>query len=432
MTALRGLLARVPLVGGHLSATAWQAIFLFAVDGVTNVVDYLFHLYLGRSLTPRGFAVVQTINSVVLIGATALGVLQPVVARYVAEARAAGEPARARAIFQRYFWLSTLLGGLLTLLVALAREPLAAWLNVPVPALLLTSFLLGLAVARPVVAGMLQGQQQFVAFGLTRSAFAIGRLLLAFLLIGLLGAGALGGVAALPLGAALALTLGLVALGRGVWERGEPMPPARFREGWGLSLAALLAYTAFMSLLNADLIWVNRTFAPAQAATYATAVVLRRVLSVLPGAVLVILYPRLVETLAQGRLPDRLLARAAVVVGGSSLLLALAYGAAGEALVSLLFGAAYAPAAPLLGMMAVAMIGYGFASIWMNLFLASRPWPFVLLLVAAAVAQVGLFARGGSSLVATAQRFGLGGWSLAVAGLALYLFWLRPTLRSDA
>ncbi|MGH2542162.1 MAG: hypothetical protein ACRDIB_05180, partial [Ardenticatenaceae bacterium] len=183
----------------YLSVTAWQTLFLFALDGVTNVVDYAFHVYLGHALSPGDFAVVQTLNSTLLIAATACGVLQPVVARYVAETLAAGDGvSQGRAIFQLYFWQSVLLGLLLMLLVRQAREPVAAWLNVPAPAVTLLGYVLLLSFARPVVAGMLQGKQQFVAYGLTRTAFAVGRLVVALILVGVAGAGALGGVASLP------------------------------------------------------------------------------------------------------------------------------------------------------------------------------------------------------------------------------------------
>ena len=45
-------------LGRYVSLAMWQALFLFAVDGVANVLDYLFHAFLGRSLAPSDFAVV--------------------------------------------------------------------------------------------------------------------------------------------------------------------------------------------------------------------------------------------------------------------------------------------------------------------------------------------------------------------------------------
>ena len=44
----------------------------------------------GRALVPAEFAIVQTLNSLILILLTTFGVLQPVVARFVAESKAGG------------------------------------------------------------------------------------------------------------------------------------------------------------------------------------------------------------------------------------------------------------------------------------------------------------------------------------------------------
>ncbi|NUM48146.1 MAG: hypothetical protein HUU38_25855, partial [Anaerolineales bacterium] len=73
------------LDGGWARGVAFQTLFLFGVDLLTNGVDYLFHVYLGRALVPGDFAVFQTVNSMLIVVITAFGVFQPVVARGVAE-----------------------------------------------------------------------------------------------------------------------------------------------------------------------------------------------------------------------------------------------------------------------------------------------------------------------------------------------------------
>jgi O-antigen/teichoic acid export membrane protein len=275
---------------------------------------------------------------------------------------------------------------------------------------------------------MLQGQQRFVAFGLTRTAFAVGRLVVAVILIGMAGTGGLGGVAALPLGAVVALAAGLMWLGRKVWQRGSRVPRVVIWEGWRLSLGALLAYSAYMSLLNLDLIWVNRVFPAEMAGSYATAVVLRRVLSLLPGAVLVILYPRIVERVARGELPDRALLKSLLVIAGTTLSLTALYFLFGSPIVRLLFGPDYPGAGALLGWMGVAMIGYGIAAIWLNLYLATTAGPFVALLAGTAVLQYVLYGTIHDSLRGMTLLFGIGGWLPALGGLVLYVLWLRPRL----
>jgi O-antigen/teichoic acid export membrane protein len=278
-----------------------------------------------------------------------------------------------------------------------------------------------------VVAGMLQGQERFIAFGLTRLVHALGRFAVAVILVSL-GSGVLGAIAAFPIGSALALLAGLGFLGVAVWQPGPALSSRWLRDGLRLSAHAFLAYAAYMSLLNIDLIWVNRSFSGEMAGSYAIAVLLRRVLALMPGAAVVIMYPRVVAQVTQRRLPDRLIGQTAAVVLGSTLVLTVVYFTFGLAMVRWAFGEGYAAAGPLLGWMGLAMLGYGFGSVWMNLYLASRPAPFVLLLGVTVVLQVLLVARYHASLLQVAGVFMFGGWTLGLGGLALYFLWLRPRL----
>lgn len=413
----------------YATPAARGALFLVAVDALTNGIDYGFHVYLGRALTPGDFAVIQTINSLVLIVLTTFGVLQPVVARFVAEDKAGGRgdlSLAGRAVFQYYFRLAAAAGILFMAVIWLARRPLATWLAVPEPVFTLALPLLLLALLRPVVAGYLQGRERMVAFGLVRTAHAVGRFLAAIALVAT--AGLLGAMAAFPTGAAFALVAGLFFAGRAVWRSGPPLPSHHVRHGIALAASALFAYAAYMSLLNNDLIWVNRTYTPEFAGNYATAVLLRRVLALAPGAMLVVFYPRAIARMAQGRLPDGLLLKSGVAVAVPSLALIALYFTFGADIVRFAFGSGYDPSNWLLGWLGAGMLGYAFVSLWMNLFLAARPLPFVLMLVIVAIIQAFLYARFDADPAQTVTLFVAGGWALTLGGLGLYLFGLRPSL----
>jgi O-antigen/teichoic acid export membrane protein len=185
-----------------------------------------------------------------------------------------------------------------------------------------------------------------------------------------------------------------------------------------------------MTLLNNDMLWVNRVFAAEMAGSYATAVVLRRVLAVLPGAAVVVMYPRVVAQVARRELPDGLLGWTAGAVIGITLCLTLVYFAFGPAVVHLTFGGGYERADPLLGWMGIAMLGYGLTSVWMNLYLATRPTLFVALLVVGVVSQSLLMALRHATLAQVTAVFSAVGWLLALGGFVLYVFWLRPQLKA--
>ena len=341
----------------HSAPAAKQGLVLLAIDSVTNITDYGFHIYVGRVLSPGDFAAVQTINAALLVVGTAFAVMEPTVARYttrvLSEPRVAGRDAVA---FRYYFLRSGWLGLALAAGVWFARHPVAAWLNVPTGTVTLGAAALLFAVTRPAVSGALQGQRRFLAFGLTRNAASTGRLAAGGVLVAL-GGGLYSVVAAFSIGKLLALVTGLACLGRRVWRAAPPVAAGDLGAGWWLSAHALMAYGAYMILLSSDLIWVNRHFPPSVAGGYAAAVLLRRALTVLPGAVLVLMFPRVVAKVTRRELPDALLAKAAAAVAIPSSGLTALYFVAGADLVTLTFGHGYDVGA-LPGWMGVAVLGF--------------------------------------------------------------------------
>lgn len=395
----------------------WHATVLFAINMVTNGLDYVFHFYLGWALLPADFAVVQTVNSVLLIVITVFGMMQPVVARFVATS---GEAQKARSLFQTFFGQSSALGLVLTVLLVVAHPWVGQGLNVPPGAVLAVAAMVWLSLTRPVVAGMLQAQERFAAFGWTRALFAIVRLGLVILLFELGLKQANVALMTLPVAALVSLLAGLWVLGRAVWQKAPRLATQVVRDGWRLSLGTLVATSAFMFLQSVDVIWVNRTFAPADAAAFAAVVLFRRLLAVLPTAVVVIMYPRAAALVAQGRSPDRLLWLTALVITLPTLFFTGLYFVGGDWLVTMSFAGKYPQAASLLGWMGLTMLGYGLVTMWLNFYLATRPHVYVILLVVAAAGQTLLLALFGTTLPNVVAIFGFSGLFLALAGLFIY------------
>lgn len=412
-------------------------LFLFTVDTFANIIDYGFHIYLGRALSPGDFAVFQTLNSALLIVITAFGVLQPVLARQVAQAQAAdgGRAAltsESRALFQAYLLWGILAGLALGLLIWLLADLAGGWLKLPAYAVRSGAVVVFFVLLRPVVAGVLQGGQRFVAFGATRLAFAAGRFAFAAGVIAA-GAGLAGAVASLPVGQLLAVFAGLVLLGGSALRRGDGIGAvSRIGESVRLAGYAFVAYAAFTALQNLDLLWVNQMFTPGESGAYAAAVLLRRVLILFPGAATVVMYPRIVAAVAKGGLPDRLLGWTLALVSASVSALAAVYAWFGPWIVGAAFGPGYELAGSLLGTMGAAMIGYAVVSVWLNVFLATRPALFVGLLALSAVLQGLLLSQRVATPGDAAAVFAQTGWLVAAAGAVVYFFHLRPIMKSAA
>ena len=200
-------------------------------------------------------------------------------------------------------------------------------------------------------------------------------------------------------------------------------------EGWKLSLYALLAYIAYMSLTSLDLVWVNQNLNGELAGAYASLVLLRRIIALLPGVAVTVMFPRIAKTLAEGRLPDRLLVQTAGIILAASGALSFLYFILGDQLIAIIFGKAYQAASPLLGWMGIAMIGISLSSVWLNYYLAEKPRNFVILLGIAVVLEWFLLNLFPPSMQSAVLAFGTTGWLLTLGGLSLYLFKTGRLLR---
>jgi len=407
----------------------YPTVALFVLDGLANGIDFAFHFWMGRTLLPSDFAVLQTINSMVLIYVTASSVFQPVVGRFVAEARARGQQATIPAVFQTFMRVAVWLGTGFMILLVFLSDHLAGWLNLPAWSIQISGLLIFLSTLRPVAMGVLQGQERFIPFGFSRLVTALARLILAAALVyyGLMLKGAL---IAFPLGILAGVIAALLFIGKSC-RAGAAQPPAGLlRKGWELSFHALIAYIAFMSLTSLDLIWVNRTLPAGHAGAYASLSLMRRVVALLPGVAVVVMFPRVARTLSAGRRPDRLLIHTAGIVAAACGVLTLIYFFYGDEVIRFLFGEAYRAAAPLLGWLGLATTGISLSSIWLNYYLADRPRGYVWLLCAGVMLEWSLLATFPPGLEQAVLAFGITGWFLAIAGLALYLLKVRPSLQS--
>ena len=176
-----------------------------------------------------------------------------------------------------------------------------------------------------------------------------------------------------------------------------------------------------MSLTSLDLIWVNQSLSGEAAGAYAGLVLMRRIVALLPGVAVLVMFPRVVKSLAEGKLPSLILARTAAIMLVTSGLLSLFYFMFSDQLITIIFGSEYQPAAPLLGWMGLAMIGTSLSSIWLNYYLAEKSLNFVIVLGMAVALEWTLLNLLPLSMQSAVLAFGLTGWLLSIAGLVLYI-----------
>jgi O-antigen/teichoic acid export membrane protein len=237
----------------------------------------------------------------------------------------------------------------------------------------------------------------------------------------LLGLGAFGAMAALPLGSMLALLFGvwvLRDLRRAETAVFAPIPLAEMLRYSAYTAAGLIG---FALLINMDAILVKRFFDPVAAGNYGTAVTLGKIIQFFPIAIIMILFPKAARRRAEKRDTRAVLFPALFIVAGLCGLLALIYFLIPDLLIRVVFGPAYSLPPNVLGLIGLAMMLLSLANVWLNYYLSIERTRFVYLIWTAVISQFIAMFYFHDALWQMPLVMAVSGLWLTAAGTAVYL-----------
>ena len=368
-----------------------RAIGLAAATMVSNLVAVAFTVVFARLLGADGYGSLAALFNLTVI------LFVPGYALQVATARAGtlgrlGRGGELSATLRR--WTAHLAVGfvLVALAGALARDPLAALLNIDqqwaAAAVPLTAAVwLLLCVQR----GLLQAARAYRAVGWSIALEATGRLLL-----GLVFLAAGGGVTGTYLGTTVAFLVMVVALDWLLRRRlGRPDPDTPRHPLPALARAAALpiaGLTLVAVLQNVDVIMAKHVLDEETAGVYAaTAVAGKATVWIAIGLGLWVL-PEATRREAEGRDPRVVLVRALVVIGAIAAVELLAFAFAPELVLRIAFGPDYEGGADVLLVLGIAYALLAATYLAVQFLLALHRRGFLVALALAAIALTGLLA----------------------------------------
>lgn len=354
----RALRVSKSAAGGLLGGSGWS--FVVATVGV-NGFNFLFHVSVSRLLGPTHYGALNALLSIVSLMAVPLGAVQLAVTQAVVDC--------GRSPLRRLVAKSAAYGVLAAAGLWACSPIIDGYLKLASPVYLM---LLGLWVPLSVVAAVLQGalmaDLRFLSVSLAN--FVGGGLLRLVAGVALVEAGfGLGGAIAATV-VAQAVTAGvlLVVARRQVFTRAPGTVRISVRDA-ALSIAALAGYTA---LRGVDVLFARHFLAVGAAGQYAAGATAGRIAFFLPGALVMVAFPRLAADGGSGPLSRRVLRDTALLVTllglGTTVVFALWPGW----IVRSLFGPRYLPAAGVVPLLALASSALGLVGLATYLQIARR------------------------------------------------------------
>jgi len=320
-----------------------------------NIFNYLFQLTIGRAMTPDEFGSFNALNSSTVILAAPLGVVPLIMARFTAGFALHGM-GRVRGLFGQAIKVASVAVAVIAAAGFLAAPLLRDFLHLEsiVPVYIMLA-LVSLSMLAPVPTGMLQGLQRFMGFGLSGASNACIRFLASLVLLTGLGWGVNGAMLCGLLGILFQAGLAFLFLRDLFPVKPEPLPQGFHREVGKYALAMVVSSVVTMCLNNLDLVLVRHFCPGAEAGLYATGAILGRIAFYGPAVLMSVLFTEAATAKASGGQNDKSLWMSmgmTLLLGGGFALLCVV---ASEFMVTVLFGAQYKAAGPLLAVISSAM-----------------------------------------------------------------------------
>src|ERR1022692_2484698 len=336
------------ILPGVLSRGGWS--FVVATAGI-NGLNFVFHLLISRLLGPSYYGALGAVLNVISVLAVPLGAVQLAVTQAVISGAGKERTSLRRLTVKATFW------GVGAMVAAWVLSPLVnSFLNLRSPvADLAIGVWVPLAVVAAVLQGALLGELRFVPVAVATFLGGGALRLASGALLVSAGFGLAGAVAATVIGQVFTTAALLLVARREVFAK--RLDPVRvFLRDAVLSIAALAGYTM---LTGIGVLLARHFLVPVAAGRYAAATIAGQIAMYLPGALVIVAFPRLASANAAGISARKTLTETLglVTVIGLAACAVLA-GMPGE-VVDVLFGPSYLGAVSIVGVIALISVLFG-------------------------------------------------------------------------
>lgn len=406
-----------------------NTLFLFGGSMVANVLNYVFHLVIGRQVSVSVYGEAESLISLVAIVSVPAATLSMVAVKYAAACKAEGNRNGSWEIW-KYLNRKVLKYGLPILLLMVLLTPFVGnFLNIEKKwSLLLIWITMYISFFNSVNNGLLNGWQKFkkVSFANAFSAF----IKLVFGIALVYGGFALGGiVGSLALAGAASYVVTLIFLRINILKKTETIDSHCESKVDFVSLKryiipAFVGNLAINILGYADMVFAKHVLSPTEAGQYGALTVVSKVIFFGTGVIASVLFSMSSEKNHKGDSSRQILKTALILVLVASGFATAIYFTYPALILSLLFGDKYANAAPFLGWFAVAVSLFSLANVIFQYLLSIHKTRIAFVMLTISILMVLLIVVFGSN-IQDIIAIVIGAQALcAVAGI-FYLYDLR-------
>jgi O-antigen/teichoic acid export membrane protein len=375
--------------------------FLMIVGSMgINVVNYVYHLLMGRILGPVDYGVLASVFSLLYIISIVPQSASVTIVKFISSSKNGNE--RDHISYEvTQFVKKVALGG--SILIIIASPVVAGFLNLPsVIPVLLVAPIFYYSIITTAHQAIMQGVLSFFGVVVTNAISSVGKLVLGLLLI-YVGLNVSGAIFAVGLGVWLAYLASIFFLRKKVSLVATAKSHFELSDFFMYSGPVLIQAFAFTSLFTIDLIIVKHFFNAYDAGVYAALSTLGKIIFFASSPVASVMFPIVARRHTNGESARNVLIISLVLTGLASGVFVAIYYYLPHLTVSMLYGSKYIGAENALPWMGMFIAIYSFCQLLVNYFLSVGRLKVAYLPFVAALAQIVLLTLFHSSLIEVIQ-----------------------------
>jgi O-antigen/teichoic acid export membrane protein len=394
-----------------------HASIMFIATVVGGACNYIYQLYMGRALGPEAYGVFGSLFAIFYLISVLTGTIQTGGARFVSKFSGKGEQGNIHYFLAGLQKRMVFLGIISFLVFVSISGWIASFLKIGsiMPVIILgTVFLFSLLL--PVNLSALHGLQKFVPLGYNTVLNFSSKLIFGVILVSI-GFGVNGALGALTIGIVIALIASFFSLRTFLSKDPpkEPNPSFKFSELYVYSVPTMIAMFCFAVPANVDVIIAKHFFTAHSAGLYTAASVLGKIILFLPGAITVVMFPKVSEMYTQKKDTSGILNRSLLYTGMLSGVVAVGYWSFPYLAVKIPFGYEYMEAIPLIKLYGVTMFFFSLTVVLMQYSLAIHDLKYVNGFAFFTFIEIGLLSVFHSSMMEMVMI-------LLIVNVALFIF----------
>ncbi len=365
-----------------------------------NVVNYIYHLLMGRILGPVDYGVLASIFSLLYIISIIPQSASVTIVKFISSAKTSNERDHISYEVVGFVRKVALIGAIL---IVVSSPFISHFLNLTsiIPVLLVAPVFY-YSIITTAHQAILQGVLSFLGVVSTNAISSVGKLLLGLGFI-YLGLNVSGAIFAVVLGVWLAYIASIYYLKKKVSPSAKSTSHFKLATFFRFSGPVLIQAFAFTSLFTIDLIIVKHFFSSYDAGVYAALSTLGKIIFFASSPVASVMFPIVAKRHTNGESARSVLVMSLLLTGLASGIFVAIYYYLPHLTVTMLYGTKYIGAESALPWMGLFIAFYSFCQLLVNYFLSVGRLKVVYLPLVAAIIQIILLSALHNSLVQVIQ-----------------------------